>query len=60
MLKSVGYFNVICPKKITKVKKLYDECSDRLKYNLDIVNIIELIERTKDIAREKNSDSLTE
>jgi hypothetical protein len=58
LLKSMGYFKSIFPKKIKKLKKLYDECSDRLQDNLDITNIMELIERTKDV--KLNESSLTD
>jgi hypothetical protein len=54
MLKSMGSFRSLFPKKIKKLKKLHDECSDRLEYNLDIVNIIEMIERTKDVKKEES------
>jgi hypothetical protein len=48
VIKSLGDFRGFYPKRVKKLKKLYDECNDRLEHNLDIVNIIEMIERTKD------------
>jgi hypothetical protein len=50
----LGYFRALFPRKIKKLKTLYDECSDRLQYNLDIVHIIEMIERTKDEKKEES------
>jgi hypothetical protein len=48
------------PKRITKLKKLHDECIDRLDDNLDIVNIIEMGERAKDIKRRDRDDPQTD
>jgi hypothetical protein len=50
----------ILPKKILKLKMLHDECIDRLDDNLDIVNIIEMGERAKDIARMEKDEPPTD
>jgi hypothetical protein len=53
MIKSINCMQVVLPKKIIKLKKVHDECMNRLDDNLDIVNIIEMAERAKDIKKEE-------
>jgi hypothetical protein len=51
LLKSMDCMRIVLPKKIIRLKKLHDECIDRLDDNLDIVNLIEMGERAKDTKR---------
>jgi hypothetical protein len=53
LIKSLSCMRVVMPKKIIKLKRLHDECIERLDDNLDIVNIIEMGERAKDIKKDE-------
>jgi hypothetical protein len=53
LIKSVDCMRIVLPRNILKLKKLHDECIMRLDDNLDIVNIIEMGERAKDVNNDK-------
>jgi hypothetical protein len=52
ILKNLDWSRYFLPRNIVKLKKLHDECVERLDDNLDIVRIIDMGERAKE-KREK-------